>query len=76
VLPYLIPLLTYLIPVYFSPNVLAAPIIIALMTEAASTSETSVNFCQTTLRYNPGDSHLLINEVYGAMAVLLQYCQR
>jgi hypothetical protein len=32
--------------------------IIALMMEAASTSETSVNFYQTTRRYNPEDSHL------------------
>jgi hypothetical protein len=31
---------------------------ISLMTEAASTSETSVNFYQTTRRYNPEDSHL------------------
>jgi hypothetical protein len=31
---------------------------IALMMEAASTSETSVNFYQTTRRYNPEDSHL------------------
>jgi hypothetical protein len=30
----------------------------ALMMEAASTSETSVNFYQTTLRYNAEDSHL------------------
>jgi hypothetical protein len=29
-----------------------------LMTEAASISETSVNFYQTTRRYNPEDSHL------------------
>jgi hypothetical protein len=29
------------------------------MMEAASTSETLVNFCQTTRRYNPEDSHLL-----------------
>jgi hypothetical protein len=28
------------------------------MMEAASTSETSVNFFQSTLRYNPEDSHL------------------
>jgi hypothetical protein len=28
------------------------------MMEAASTSETSVNFYQTTQRYNPEDSHL------------------
>jgi hypothetical protein len=31
---------------------------IALMMEAASTSETSVNFYQTTWRNNPEDSHL------------------
>jgi hypothetical protein len=31
---------------------------IALMTEAASTSETPVNFYQTTRRYNPEDRHL------------------
>jgi hypothetical protein len=34
--------------------------IIALMMEAASTSETSVNFYQTTRRNIPGDSHLQI----------------
>jgi hypothetical protein len=32
--------------------------LIALMMEAASTSETLVNFYQTTWRYNPEDSHL------------------
>jgi hypothetical protein len=31
---------------------------IALMMEAARASETSVNFYQTTRRYNPEDSHL------------------
>jgi hypothetical protein len=35
-----------------------ASIIIALMMEAASTSETSVNVYQTTRRDNPQDSHL------------------
>jgi hypothetical protein len=34
-------------------------LVIALMTEAARTSETLVNFYQTTRRYYPGDSHLL-----------------
>jgi hypothetical protein len=29
----------------------------ALMMQAANTSETSVNFYQTTRRYNPEDSH-------------------
>jgi hypothetical protein len=33
---------------------------IALMMEAARTSETLVNFYQTTRRYNPEDSHLHI----------------
>jgi hypothetical protein len=32
--------------------------LISLMMGAASTSETSVNFYQTTRRYNPEDSHL------------------
>jgi hypothetical protein len=34
--------------------------IIVLTMEAASTSETFVNFYQTTRRYNPEDSHLHI----------------
>jgi hypothetical protein len=34
------------------------PLLIALMIEAARTSETLVNFCQTTWRYNSEDSHL------------------
>jgi hypothetical protein len=38
--------------------VTAASIITALMMEAASTSEMSVNFYQTTWNYNPEDSHL------------------
>jgi hypothetical protein len=33
-------------------------LLIALMMEAARTSETLVNFYQTTQRYNPEDSHL------------------
>jgi hypothetical protein len=32
--------------------------VIALMMEAASTSKTSVNFNQTTRRYDAEDSHL------------------
>jgi hypothetical protein len=35
----------------------------APMMEAASTSETTVNFYQTTRRYNPEDSHLQIKRV-------------
>jgi hypothetical protein len=33
-------------------------LLIALMMETARTSETLVNFYQTTQRYNPEDSHL------------------
>jgi hypothetical protein len=33
-------------------------VLIALIMEAASTSETSVNFYQTIWRNNPGDIHL------------------
>jgi hypothetical protein len=36
----------------------AMSLLIALMMEAARTSETLVNFYQTTRRYNPEDSHL------------------
>jgi hypothetical protein len=45
-----------------SQEALAASIIramIALIMEAARTSEILVNFYQTTRRYNPEDSHLL-----------------
>jgi hypothetical protein len=38
--------------------VVAPSIIRALMIEAARTSETLVNFYQTTRRYNPEDNHL------------------
>jgi hypothetical protein len=37
--------------------------IIALMMEAARTSETLVNFYPTTRRYNPEDSHLRLTAV-------------
>jgi hypothetical protein len=40
--------------------VVLAASIIALRMAAASTSETSVNFYQTTRRNNPEDSHLLL----------------
>jgi hypothetical protein len=36
----------------------------ALMMEAARTSETLVNFYQTTRRYNPEDSHLHYLKLY------------
>jgi hypothetical protein len=38
---------------------------IALIMEAARTSETLVNFYQTTQRYNPEDSHLHLEDVFG-----------
>jgi hypothetical protein len=44
---------------------LTASIIIALMMEAVSTSETSVNFHQTTRRNIPQDSHLHIYDKDG-----------
>jgi hypothetical protein len=34
--------------------------VIAMMMEAASASETSVNFYQTTWRYNSEDSHQVL----------------
>jgi hypothetical protein len=37
---------------------------IAVMMEAARTSEMLVNFYQTTRRYNPEDSHLGVNVIY------------
>jgi hypothetical protein len=36
---------------------------IALMMEAATTSETSVNYYCTTRRYKPEDSHLYLNNL-------------
>jgi hypothetical protein len=36
---------------------------IALMMEAARTSETLVYFYQTTWRYNPEDSHVIVKHV-------------
>jgi hypothetical protein len=38
--------------------------LIALMMKAASTSETLVNYYQTTRRYNPEDSHLQLTDCY------------
>jgi hypothetical protein len=39
--------------------------LVALMMEAASTSEKSVNFYQTTRRNNPEDSHLHTHSLTG-----------
>jgi hypothetical protein len=44
--------------------------VFALMMEAASTSETLVNFYQTTRRYNPEDSHLQILIFYLSLCYL------
>jgi hypothetical protein len=38
--------------------------LITLMMEAVSTSETSVNFCETTRRNNPEDSHLYHERIF------------
>jgi hypothetical protein len=43
---------------YISNRFHAHGLLIALMMEAARTSETLVNFYQTTRRYNPEDSRL------------------
>jgi hypothetical protein len=43
---------------YISNRFHARGLLIALMMEAARTSEMLINFYQTTLRYNPEDSHL------------------
>jgi hypothetical protein len=42
--------------------------VIALKMEAAGTSETSVNFCQTIWHYKPEDSHLQMNPVHSITA--------
>jgi hypothetical protein len=39
---------------------MAVVALITLMMEAARTSETLVNFYQTTRHYNPEDSHLML----------------
>jgi hypothetical protein len=45
------------------------------MMEAASTSETSVNFYQTTRRYNPEDSHLHARRSENHKSYLLSFLQ-
>jgi hypothetical protein len=46
----------------------------ALMMEAASTSETSVKFYQTTRRYSPEDSHLHTRRRENLKIVQIWYC--
>jgi hypothetical protein len=55
--------LPWLTESYISARFLTRGLLIALMMEAARTSETLVNSYQTTRRYNPEDSHLQIKEV-------------
>jgi hypothetical protein len=43
-------------------------LLIALMTEAARTSETLVNFYQTTRRYNPEDGQLHLSIILPSTA--------
>jgi 16S rRNA C1402 (ribose-2'-O) methylase RsmI len=45
--------------------------LIALMMEAARTSETLVSFYQTTRRYNPKDSHLRTHRLENLKSYLL-----
>lgn len=55
-----------LVEVFDVSETLAASInrLITLMMVAASTSKTSVNYYQTTWRYNPEDSHLNPQSVF------------
>jgi hypothetical protein len=48
----------YLVEDWMGYRALDKVAVIALMMEAANTSETLVNFYQTTRHYNPEDSHL------------------
>jgi hypothetical protein len=50
--------ISWLTDSYTSNSFHARVVLIALMMEAARTSEMLVNFYQTTRRYNPEDSHL------------------
>jgi hypothetical protein len=47
--------------------------LIALMMEAARTSETLVNFYQTTRRYNPGDNHLHVYLLCAFSVIIILY---
>jgi hypothetical protein len=47
--------------------------VVVLMMEAARTSETLVNFYQTTRRYNPEDSHLRTHRRENLKSYLIYY---
>jgi hypothetical protein len=51
----------FLVPGNISKRFHARGLLIALMMEAERSSESLVNFYQTTRRYNPEDSHLRTN---------------
>jgi hypothetical protein len=57
--------LPWLTDSYISNRFHSLGLLIALMMEAARTSETLVNFYQTSRRYNPEDSHLLSTILHG-----------
>jgi hypothetical protein len=50
--------------------------LIALMMEAARTSEMLINFYQTTRRYNPEDSHLRIHRRENLKSYFIYHVQR
>jgi hypothetical protein len=64
VLFYLRKYLQFLISSILNTRIKKNNSLIALVMEAARSSETLVNFYQTTRRYNPEDSHLNCRQVY------------
>jgi cobalamin synthase len=62
-----------LVEIYSVSEDLAASMIIALMMEAARTSEMLVNFYHTTRRYNPEDSHLRTHHRENLKSYLICY---
>jgi hypothetical protein len=52
---------------YITARFLSPGLLIALMMEAARTSETLINFYQTTRCYNPEDSNLLMTTFHRSL---------